>query len=155
MNVNEIIMNKRIERGVSRKELAEGLGVSESTIYRIETNPNLNPNNKLVKRIYDILRMNVTIIVDDAPIYDEHAHEIDFESYSPTSKSIIFKTIAKEDLGKIFGKFNRLDGARQSNNIGAGLGLSITKEIINLHGGNITAESSNNEVVFHVKIPLE
>ena len=72
MNVNEIIMNKRIERGVSRKELAEGLGVSESTIYRIETNPNLNPNNKLVKRIYDILRMNVTIIVDDAPIYDEH-----------------------------------------------------------------------------------
>ena len=49
MNVNEIIMNKRIERGVSRKELAEGLGVSESTIYRIETNPNLNPNNKLVK----------------------------------------------------------------------------------------------------------
>ncbi len=27
MNVNEIIMNKRIERGVSRKELAEGLGV--------------------------------------------------------------------------------------------------------------------------------
>ena len=87
MNVNEIIMNKRIERGVSRKELAEGLGVSESTIYRIETNPNLNPNNKLVKRIYDILRMNVTIIVDDAPIYDEHAHEIDFESYSPTSKS--------------------------------------------------------------------
>ena len=41
MNVNEIIMNKRIERGVSRKELAEGLGVSESTIYRIETNPNL------------------------------------------------------------------------------------------------------------------
>ena len=96
MNVNEIIMNKRIERGVSRKEL----GVSESTIYRIETNPNLNPNNKLVKRIYDILRMNVTIIVDDAPIYDEHAHEIDFESYSPTSKSIIFKTIAKEEKMK-------------------------------------------------------
>ena len=52
MNVNEIIMNKRIERGVSRKELAEGLGVSESTIYRIETNPNLNPNNKLVKILY-------------------------------------------------------------------------------------------------------
>lgn len=52
MNVNEIIMNKRIERGVSRKELAEGLGVSESTIYRIETNPNLNPNNKLVKTLY-------------------------------------------------------------------------------------------------------
>lgn len=65
------------------------------------------------------------------------------------------KTIAKEDLGKIFGKFNRLDGARQADNAGAGLGLSIAKEIINLHGGNITAESSNNEIIFHVKIPLE
>lgn len=96
MNVNEIIMNKRIERGVSRKELAEGLGVSESTIYRIETNPNLNPNNKLVKRIYDILRMNVTIIVDDAPIYDENAHEIDFESYSPTSKVLFLKRLQKK-----------------------------------------------------------
>lgn len=96
MNVNEIIMNKRIERGISRKELAEGLGVSESTIYRIETNPNLNPNNKLVKRIYDILRMNVTIIVDDAPIYDEHAHEIDFESYSPTSKVLFLKRLQKK-----------------------------------------------------------
>lgn len=30
----------------------------------------------------------------------EHAHEIDFESYSPTSKSIIFKTIAKEEKMK-------------------------------------------------------
>lgn len=54
MNVNEIIMNKRIERGVSRKELAEGLGVSESTIYRIETNPNLNPNNKLYHKEFMI-----------------------------------------------------------------------------------------------------
>ena len=44
--------------------------------------------------------MNVTIIVDAAPIYDKHAHEIDFESYSPTSKSIIFKTIAKEEKMK-------------------------------------------------------
>lgn len=65
------------------------------------------------------------------------------------------KTIAKEDLGKIFGKFNRLDGARQADNTGAGLGLSIAKEIIDLHGGNITAESSNNEIIFRVKIPLE
>ena len=47
MNVNEIIMNKRIERGVSRKELAEGLGVSESTIYRIETN-----HHKIMKYPY-------------------------------------------------------------------------------------------------------
>lgn len=60
MNVNEIIMNKRIERGVSRKELAEGLGVSESTIYRIETNPNLNPNNKLVK-IFTLIKIKYLV----------------------------------------------------------------------------------------------
>ena len=60
MNVNEIIMNKRIERGISRKELAEGLGVSESTIYRIETNPNLNPN----------LNLNIDNVIFSSPDRD-------------------------------------------------------------------------------------
>jgi len=93
-------MQKRIERGISRKELADGLGVSESTIYRIEMNPNLNPNNKLVKRIYDILRMNVTIIVEDIPIYDGQGHKIDIDSFTPANKSIINRAIAKEEKYK-------------------------------------------------------
>lgn len=62
-------------------------------------------------------------------------------------------TIPKEKLDSIFEKFYRLDNARTSATGGAGLGLAIAKEIINLHGGNITAESENNITTFILTIP--
>lgn len=71
---------------------------------------------------------------------------------------IIFKnhgqTIPAEQLASIFEKFNRLDEARLSNTGGAGLGLSIAKEIVNLHGGDITAQSSNEIITFTITLPL-
>ncbi|MCI8345264.1 MAG: hypothetical protein HFJ42_04780 [Clostridia bacterium] len=51
--------------------------------------------------------------------------------------NIIFKNkgeeIPKYKLEKIFDKFYRADDSRTSANGGAGLGLAITKEIIELH----------------------
>ena len=64
------------------------------------------------------------------------------------------QTILQEKLSAIFEKFYRLDDARTSNTGGAGLGLSIAKEIITLHGGTITARSENNTVTFIVTLPI-
>ena len=70
---------------------------------------------------------------------------------------IIFRnhgqTIAAEQLSGIFEKFNRLDEARLSDTGGAGLGLSIAREIINLHGGEIIAQSENETVTFTITLP--
>lgn len=63
------------------------------------------------------------------------------------------KTIPKESLSAIFEKFYRLDEARFSNTGGAGLGLAIAKEIVALHGGTITADSKNNEIIFEITLP--
>lgn len=63
------------------------------------------------------------------------------------------KTIPKEKLSAIFEKFYRLDEARTSNTGGAGLGLAIAKEIINLHGGTITAHSEQETVTFVIFLP--
>lgn len=63
-------------------------------------------------------------------------------------------TISEDQLNTIFNKFNRLDAARTSDTGGAGLGLSIAKEIVNLHGGEIIAQSQNEKVIFTVTIPL-
>lgn len=65
------------------------------------------------------------------------------------------KTIPKEKLEFLFNKFYRLNEARSSDTGGAGLGLSIAKEIVDLHGGSIAAGSSDETVTFRVWLPEE
>lgn len=61
--------------------------------------------------------------------------------------------IPEEQLLTIFEKFYRMDEARSSITGGAGLGLAISKEIIGLHGGNIRAESDDEQTRFIVQLP--
>lgn len=61
--------------------------------------------------------------------------------------------IPKEKLSSLFDKFYRLDKARISDTGGTGLGLAIAKEIVILHGGTISAASTNNTVTITVRIP--
>ena len=49
--------------------------------------------------------------------------------------------ISKNDLGYIFDRFYKADWARVKQSSGAGLGLSIVKEIVNLHHGKIDVQS--------------
>lgn len=64
------------------------------------------------------------------------------------------KTIPKEKLDHIFEQFYRLDASRSTESGGAGLGLAIAKEIAELHGGSITAQSKDEAIVFTVELPL-
>ncbi len=49
--------------------------------------------------------------------------------------------IKEEDLTRLFGQFTRFDTERNRNVEGSGLGLSITKQLVNLMGGEIKVES--------------
>ncbi len=63
-------------------------------------------------------------------------------------------TIPAGKLERIFQQFYRLDVARTSSTGGAGLGLAIAREIVQLHGGSITAESQNEVTIFRVRLPI-
>jgi signal transduction histidine kinase len=63
--------------------------------------------------------------------------------------------IPKEDLPYVFDRFYMVDKARSRSGAGNGLGLSIVKKIIELHGYKITVESKEGKgTCFTVSIPL-
>lgn len=63
------------------------------------------------------------------------------------------RTIPPEKLSHIFEQFFRVDASRASATGGAGLGLAIAKEIVELHGGKILAESAQETIAFTVELP--
>ncbi len=65
------------------------------------------------------------------------------------------KTISAEKLRHIFEQFFRVDSSRASSTGGAGLGLAIAKEIVELHGGSISVESTDESITFSVRLPVD
>ena len=64
--------------------------------------------------------------------------------------------ISKEEQERVFERFYRTDKSRTSKTGGAGIGLSITKAIVQAHGGTITCESEpGTGSRFVVTVPVE
>jgi signal transduction histidine kinase len=49
--------------------------------------------------------------------------------------------LKRADLERIFNPFEQVENSRSNRDRGTGLGLSLTKNIVELHGGSIWAES--------------
>lgn len=65
------------------------------------------------------------------------------------------ETIPQEKLNRIFEQFYRLDSARSSRTGGSGLGLAIAKQLVELHHGEIRAESREGQVRFIITFPAD
>jgi len=63
--------------------------------------------------------------------------------------------ISQEELPRIFEKFFRSDDPRVRAENGTGLGLSLTQELVRLHGGSLTVRSQIDQgTCFCVRMPL-
>jgi two-component system, OmpR family, heavy metal sensor histidine kinase CusS len=63
--------------------------------------------------------------------------------------------IPAEHLPRIFERFYRVDASRREGHTdNVGLGLAITKSIVEIHGGTISAGSENGRTRFTVMFPL-
>jgi len=62
--------------------------------------------------------------------------------------------IPQDRLGTLFTKYGRVNSAANNKIVGTGLGLVITKEIVEAHDGTIEVESSEHGTTFTVRIPV-
>ena len=125
------------------KNLSYILNVSDNLMIKCDANK--------MQRVFDnIIRNAINYSFPQTTI------EISVEEYSRDIK-IRFtnhgNTIPAEKLERIFEQFYRLDSSRTSNTGGAGLGLAIAKEIVELHKGKINAKSDNDIIEFEITLP--
>lgn len=105
-----------------------------------------------IQRVFDNILKNAVIYsfegtdIDIAVVGQGENVEITFTNHGDT--------IPEEKLERIFEQFYRLDASRSTGSGGAGLGLAIAKQIIELHNGAIIARSENEMIEFKVILPV-
>lgn len=129
---------------LQEKNLSCRLNIAEDVMLRCDADK--------IQRVFDNLFRN-------AIIYSFENTAIDIVATEQAGKlKISFinhgDTIPEEKLDRIFEQFYRLDTARSTKSGGAGLGLAIAKQIVELHGGTITAKSEQERDEFEAILPM-
>ena len=127
---------------LNEKNLKCNLHVPEGIIMRCDANR--------MQRVFDNLLRNAVIYsfngTDITVTRLEENVMISFTNHGDT--------IPVEKLERIFEQFYRLDASRSTSNGGAGLGLAIAKQIVELHHGTIQAKSQDEVIEFEVVLPV-
>jgi CheY-like chemotaxis protein len=63
--------------------------------------------------------------------------------------------VPAREMPRLFERFHRIENARSRSNEGSGIGLALVQELVQLHGGAITASSAEGEgTTFTIRLPF-
>lgn len=180
--INDVLDMSKIESGkmtltaerISLREVVEGVvGIVQTQIRGKSQNFNVHIDSIEVEDVYcDSVRLNQVLInlLSNAVKYTQEGGSIQlslFQEKAPEEKGeeyirthITVKDngigMTPEFLEHIFESYSRADNRRVNKTEGAGLGMAITKHIVNAMGGTITVESEPGKgTTFQVVLDFE
>lgn len=126
---------------------------------KIDLSYNFEDEKIVVQAYGDYIKQLLLNLIDNAIKYTQIGGKITVNQFTMNDEIVIEVIdngvgIPKEDQGKIFQRFYRVDKARSRSVGGTGLGLAITKHIVHSLNGSISVESELGEgSKFIVKLP--
>ena len=104
----------------------------------------------------ELFKQLLSVLLDNASKYAKTFIRIELLKDSDASLRIIndASKVEEGNLDKVFERFYRFDSTRAEGIEGSGIGLSIAKEIVDLHKGKITATGLANNV-FEIKVIMK
>jgi CheY-like chemotaxis protein/two-component sensor histidine kinase len=119
----------------------------------IEENVNVYLDREKIEKIINNLLSNAFKFIPDGGKIDVEIVKLSKEVKIKISDNGI--GIPKENLDKVFDRFYQVDGSHTREQEGTGIGLALTKELVELHKGKIEVESETGKgTTFIVKIPM-
>jgi two-component system sensor histidine kinase KdpD len=113
--------------------------------------PTIQADTRRLAQVFDNLLSNSRKYAPNAMVKISVAHDPDFITIKFIDNG---PGIPSAYISKIFTRFFRIP-ERSLDVHGSGLGLSICKQIIEMHKGEITAESSDAGTTFIIKLPID
>jgi signal transduction histidine kinase len=111
----------------------------------------IRADGELLARVFDNL-------IDNTIRYAKEGKYIDITAKETDNSVLLLLTthanpVPEGELNNIFDKLYRLDKSRAAETGGRGLGLFISRRIVELHGGRIRAYRAGNGTAFEITLP--
>jgi len=115
-----------------------------------------------IEKIQKILTNLLSNALKFTPEYGEINVIVEAEQSSDNATPALVKIciansgegIPKDNLPYVFDRFYQVDSDSTRKYAGTGIGLALVKELVELHQGNVSVESSNENTTFTVILPL-
>lgn len=180
--INDVLDMSKIESGkmtlttelISLQEVVEGVvSIAQTQIKAKGQNFNVHIDKIIAEDVYcDSVRLNQVLLnlLSNAIKYTQEGGTIELSMYqediSDEKSSSLVRThvfvkdngigMTKEFLEHIFDSYSRADSKRVQKTQGTGLGMTITKYIVDAMGGKLTVESAPEQgTEFHLMLDLE
>ena len=157
--------NEKTEFPMSRVDINDPIGAaiavnmarieSVGLHLKVDLRPKLHVNANAAR-----LQQAITNLLTNSVRYTPEGGTITVRSFADKNKACVSVEdtgigMSEKELEQVFARFWRADSARDRATGGIGIGLPITKEIVNRHKGEITAESKEGEgTTFTIALPL-